>query len=328
MQTSLTQSFLESVTGQQADSILRNCVHCGFCNATCPTYQLTGDELDGPRGRIYLIKQILEGNEPSANTQLHLDRCLTCRNCETTCPSGVQYSQLLDTGRQLTEKIVKRPLSQRLFRTALRKFLLSPLFGLAIKSGRLVRPLMPNTIKQLIPIKNPLPSVSNNKHEMKILLVEGCVQKSLQPSIDAFAINVFNALDITTVKTQSSGCCGALNHHLSAENAALKQIRTNIDTWLPLVESGEVKAITMTASGCGVMIRDYQHILQNDTSYAEKAKRISNAYLDPIEIVQKYNNNNLQSKVKKTHRISPALHLTTWTEDYWADRIIIAHLRT
>ena len=143
MQTSLTSSFLNSEIGQQADNILRNCVHCGFCNATCPTYQITGDELDGPRGRIYLIKQILEGNQPSEKTQLHLDRCLSCRNCETTCPSGVHYSRLLDTGRQLVEESVERPLHKRLFRAALRRFLLSPLFNVAMTTGRAVKPLMP-----------------------------------------------------------------------------------------------------------------------------------------------------------------------------------------
>lgn len=305
MKTSLTPSFLQSDIGQQANDILRNCVHCGFCNATCPTYQITGDELDGPRGRIYLIKQVLEGNKPSAKTQLHLDRCLTCRNCETTCPSGVQYSRLLDTGRQVIEETVERPLSQKLFRTALRHFLLSPLFALAVTTSRVIKPLMPKTIKRSIPSKNPLPQVKNNAHNKKILLIEGCVQKSLQPSIDAAARNVFDSLGLQTIMVPSSGCCGALNHHLSAESAALKQIRTNIDVWLPLLESDEVEAITMTASGCGVMLRDYQHVLRNDAVYAEKAKRVSDAYLDPIEIVHRYNDDKLQNKVKKRIAFHP-----------------------
>lgn len=305
MKTSLTPTFLESDIGQQANDILRNCVHCGFCNATCPTYQITGDELDGPRGRIYLIKQVLEGNEPSAKTQLHLDRCLTCRNCETTCPSGVQYSRLLDTGRQLIEEAVERPVSQRLFRTVLRHFLLSPLFDLAVTTSRVIKPLMPKTIKRSIPSKNPLPQVKNNSHNKKILLIEGCVQKTLQPSIDAAAQNVFDSLGLETIKAPSSGCCGALNHHLSAESAALKQIKMNIDIWLPLIESGEIEAITMTASGCGVMLRDYQHVLRNDAVYAEKAKRVSDAYLDPIEIVDKYNDDKLQNKVKKRIAFHP-----------------------
>ena len=305
MQTSLTPFFLDSAVGQQANDILRNCVHCGFCNATCPTYQITGDELDGPRGRIYLIKQILEGHEPSAKTQLHLDRCLTCRNCETTCPSGVTYSHLLDTGRQLVEDSVKRPFSQRLIRAGLRHFLLSPFFNLAITAGRIVRPLMPKVIKRSIPKKQPTPQIKNSSHDKKILLIEGCVQKSLQPSIDAAAHNVFDSLGLQTIKAQSSGCCGALNHHLSAESAALQQIKTNIDMWLPMIESGEIEAITMTASGCGIMIRDYQNVLKNDSLYTEKAKRISEAYLDPIEIVHKYKNDKLRSSTIKRIAFHP-----------------------
>lgn len=305
MKTSLTPDFLKSEIGQQADSILRNCVHCGFCNATCPTYQITGDELDGPRGRIYQIKQILEGSEPGAHTQLHLDRCLTCRNCETTCPSGVQYSKLLDLGRQLTEHGVTRPLPQRLFRSTLRRFLLSPLFGLFLSIGRTFRPLLPGKLKRSIPAKNVSPKLSVNKHDRKILLIEGCVQKSLQPSIDASAINVFETLGIETIRASSSGCCGALNHHLNAEPDALSQIKANIDAWLPRIESGEVEHITMTASGCGVMVRDYGHMLRNDPDYADKARRISESYLDPIEIVSRYDNGRLNSTTRRRIAFHP-----------------------
>lgn len=305
MKTSLTSAFLASDIGQQADDILRNCVHCGFCNATCPTYQLTGDELDGPRGRIYQIKQILEGNEPGADTLLHLDRCLTCRNCETTCPSGVKYSQLLDTGRKLAEERVRRPLSQKISRAALRYFLLSPFFRLSLNIGRSLRVLLPASIRNAIPQRNPLPALSEGRHERKILLIEGCVQKSLQPAIDIAACNLFDRLRLQTIKVRTAGCCGALNHHLNAEGDAHVQIKANIDNWLPLIESGEVEAITMTASGCGVMIRDYQHVLRNDADYAQKAKTVSQAYLDPIEIVSQQDTSTLQCERAKRIAFHP-----------------------
>ena len=286
MKTTIIPSYLQTSQGQRADKILRNCVHCGFCNATCPTYQVTGDELDGPRGRIYLIKQVLEGNAPSEHTQLHLDRCLTCRNCETTCPSGVHYSRLLDIGRHLVEQSVKRTWSQRVQRSALRSFFLSPLFGPTLQLGRLLRPIMPAAIKKTIPLRNDIATgTSSQAHTRKILLVQGCVQKSLQPAIDVAATRVFGAIGIQTINAATSACCGALSHHLSAEEVALQQIRHNIDSWLPLLEQNDIEAITMTASGCGVMIRDYPHLLADDTEYAVKAKRISEAYRDPIEIV-------------------------------------------
>ena len=286
MKTTIIPSYLETSPGQRADKILRNCVHCGFCNATCPTYQVTGDELDGPRGRIYLIKQVLEGNAPGEHTQLHLDRCLTCRNCETTCPSGVHYSRLLDIGRGLVEHRVKRKWTQRIQRSALRKFFLSPLFGPSLQLGRLLRPAMPAAIKKSIPLRNDIPeSTSSKTHTKKVLLVQGCVQKSLQPAIDVAAARVFDAIGIQAVVAASSDCCGALSHHLGAEQAALQQIRHNIDSWLSLLEQHDTETITMTASGCGVMILDYQHLLADDAEYAEKARRISEAYHDPIEIV-------------------------------------------
>lgn len=300
MKTVITSEFLDTDIGKQADSILRNCVHCGFCNATCPTYQLTGDELDGPRGRIYLIKQVLEGKQPSEKTLLHLDRCLTCRNCETTCPSGVNYSRLLDTGRHLTEEKVNRPLMQKLFRATLRKFLLSPLFYYSLRIARKVRPLLPYLIKRSIPLRNPVPSSHNISSNKKVLLIKGCVQTALQPSIDIAANNVFDQIGLRAIKVASHNCCGALNHHLSADDEAIRQIKTNIDSWLPIIEANDAEAITMTASGCGVMIRDYQHILKNDSDYADKAKIISDAYLDPIEIVLKYNDNMLMNILNKS----------------------------
>ena len=206
MQTSLPQALLATASGMQANEILRSCVHCGFCNATCPTYQLTGDELDGPRGRIYLIKQVLEGNKPTDKTQLHLDRCLTCRACETTCPSGVNYHLLLDTGRELVEQSVPRPLSARLVRRVLRLVLPWPArFTPLLRTGQLLRPLLPAAIKQKIPARSkdqrPRPQ---QQHARRILLLSGCVQDAMSPQINAATIRVLDALGIQTITRSNS----------------------------------------------------------------------------------------------------------------------------
>lgn len=287
MKTVISQNYLDTPVGQRANDILRSCVHCGFCNATCPTYQLLGDELDGPRGRIYLIKQMLEGEPPSAKTRLHLDRCLTCRNCETTCPSGVDYSSLLDTGRKLIAEKVPRPFSQRLMHYSLRKLLLSPtLFSLLLKTGQRFRPLLPAAMQQSIP--RPAPEKltwPEREHARKVILVEGCVQKSLQPDIDKAAARVLDKLHIQSLRINAAGCCGALSHHLNAETEALAYIKRNIDSWWPHIEAGEIEAITMTASGCGVMIQDYAKLLVDDPDYADKAAKISALYKDPCELI-------------------------------------------
>jgi len=287
MKTSITNNYLETPPGQEANRILRNCVHCGFCNATCPTYQLLGDELDGPRGRIYLIKNILEGETPTAKTQLHLDRCLTCRNCETTCPSGVEYGKLIDIGRKLVTDKVNRPIGQQLFRFSLRKFLLSSnLFSLSLRIGQLFRPLLPKNLGQNIPERvSETLSWPTSEHSRKILLVEGCVQSALQPNIDKAAAIVFDHMGIQSIRIKGSGCCGAVSHHLNAEKEAHSYIKRNIDTWWPLVEMESVEAICMTASGCGVMIKDYVNILADDPDYANKAEKISTLYKDPCEII-------------------------------------------
>ncbi len=287
MKTSISKTYLDTPLGQNANRILRNCVHCGFCNATCPTYQLLGNELDGPRGRIYLIKQVLEGQTPSAKTQLHLDRCLTCRNCESTCPSGVQFGQLLDTGRKLVAEQVKRAPAQQLQRLLIRKMLLSPhLFKLALFSGQTLRPLLPGKLKNSIPMKAGTASNwPTATHERKVLLVEGCVQSAIQPDIDRAAARFFDSIGIECLRVPSAGCCGALSHHLDAESEAIRYIKGNIDAWWPLVENKQIEAITMTASGCGVMLKDYAQQLADDKDYAEKAERISALYRDPCEIV-------------------------------------------
>lgn len=286
MQTNISKQFLDNVNTIEAQTILRSCVHCGFCNATCPTYQLLGDELDGPRGRIYLIKQVMEGAEPTRQTQLHLDRCLTCRNCETTCPSGVQYSHLLNIGRAVVNQKVTRSVSQKSLHLLLRKTFLSPLlFSTIIKTGQLFRPLFPSSIKRSIPEVQKKITFQATAHARKVLLVAGCVQSSLKPNTDIAAQVVFDKLNIECVEVPAGGCCGSLSHHLNAESEAKQIIKKNIDSWWPLVDSKSIEAICMTASGCGVAIKEYEQLLVGDKDYADKAKIISALYKDPAEIV-------------------------------------------
>lgn len=300
MKTNIIENFLRTPEGETANKILRSCVHCGFCNATCPTYQLLGDELDGPRGRIYLIKQTLEGQTPTSQTQLHLDRCLTCRNCESTCPSGVQYSELLNIGRSFVNKKVTRSLHQKILHTVIRKTFLSRFsFSTLLRTGQLFRPLLPTSIKQSIPEKQKKIEFKPPPHHRKVLLVAGCVQSSLKPNIDQAAKIVFDNLNIECVEKTAAGCCGSLSHHLNAEDEALKIIKTNIDSWWPLVENKTIEAICMTASGCGVAIKEYEQLLANDINYADKAKIIGELYKDPAEIVSNEVSKNKQSTIKK-----------------------------
>ncbi len=302
MKTNLINDFLQTPDGIEADRILRSCVHCGFCNATCPTYQLLGDELDGPRGRIYLIKQMLEGKVPSRQTQLHLDRCLTCRNCESTCPSGVNYSQLLNIGRAYINKNVSRSLTQRLLNFLLRKLFLSRFsFSLLLKIGQLFKPVLPLKVKQSIPDKQKNLLFTKKQHRRKILLISGCVQPALQPQIDNAAKIIFDRLEIECVEPEVTRCCGSLSHHLNAEDEALKIIRTNIDNWLNIIETQAIEAICMTATGCGVAIKEYQQLLASDKNYAEKAKKISQLYKDPAKIMSDTLNSNQQTLKQLTN---------------------------
>jgi glycolate oxidase iron-sulfur subunit len=285
MQTNLADFIKNTPEGQEADAILRTCVHCGFCTATCPTYQVLGDELDGPRGRIYLIKQVLEGVEPTIRTQQHLDRCLTCRNCESTCPSGVQYGRLVDIGRAVVERKVGRSTKESLQRRILRKGLLSKKsFAVALALGRAAKPLLPASLKAKVQPRRAPGAWPATTHARSMLLLDNCVQDALAPSIDAAAARVLDRAGVTLKRVSAGGCCGALSHHLSAHDEAVTKVRANIDAWMPHVEAG-VEAIVVTASGCSVMVKDYGHFMQHDAAYAEKAARIAALAKDVSEVI-------------------------------------------
>jgi glycolate oxidase iron-sulfur subunit len=303
MQTNLADFIKDTPEGQEADAILRSCVHCGFCTATCPTYQLLGDELDGPRGRIYLIKQVLEGKAATEKTQMHLDRCLTCRNCESTCPSGVQYGRLVDIGRGIVEKQVKRPLAQQLVRTALKEILpRKSVFNPAMKMGQLVRPLLPGVLKNKVPQARPAGVWPSRSHARKMLLLDGCVQPAMSPNINVATARVLDALEVQLIIAPKAGCCGAIRHHLNDQDGALDDMRRNIDAWWPSVEAG-VEAIVMTASGCGVTVKEYGHLLAHDTAYAARATRISELTKDLSEIMPAFEQQ-LAAKVKVKKRVA------------------------
>jgi glycolate oxidase iron-sulfur subunit len=288
VQTKLAEFLRDTPAGSEAAEILGRCVHCGFCTATCPTYRLLGDELDGPRGRIYLIKQVVEGVAPTARTQLHLDRCLTCRACETTCPSGVEYGRLLDIGRELVDREVQRPLRQRVVRTALREVLTRPLlFAMLWRLGQVVRPWLPATLQSKIPRgrdgrKGPL-----RAHARKVLLLSGCVQPAMMPSVNAATARVLDSVGLETVVAPKAGCCGAVRHHAGDPAGALDDARRNIDAWWPLLEAG-AESIVINASACTVMARDYAHLLRHDPAYAEKARVVSERVRDVAQIIEEH----------------------------------------
>jgi glycolate oxidase iron-sulfur subunit len=285
MQTSLAPEFKGTRDGEAAEAILRRCVHCGFCTATCPTYQLLGDELDGPRGRIYLIKQVLEGQRATARTQSHLDRCLTCRNCESTCPSGVEYGHLVDIGRRIVDAQVERPIRERVKRAALAKGLNSPLFAPALKLGQALRFAVPGPLKAKVPARQEAGTRPAPRHARRMLLLEGCVQNAMLPNINNAAARVLDKLGVSLVSAPKAGCCGALNFHLDYQEGGLDDMRRNIDAWWPMVERSQVEAIAMTASGCGVMVKEYGHLLAHDPAYADRAARIAALTRDLSEIV-------------------------------------------
>jgi len=285
MQTAIAPEFAGTADGTEAEAILRKCVHCGFCTATCPTYQLLGDELDGPRGRISLIKQVLEGHAPTRATQLHLDRCLTCRNCETTCPSGVQYGNLVEIGRRIVDERVPRPAGERALRWSLKEGLTSPAFGPAMKLGQVVRGALPAALKAKVPAPTGAQRWPKREHPRKVLLLLGCVQPAMMPNINSATARVLDAAGIQTLVADGAGCCGAIRLHLNDHAGALDHMRRNIDAWWPMVQSGTVEAIVMNASGCGVTVKEYAHSLARDPEYAKKASRIADLTRDLSELL-------------------------------------------
>ena len=303
METTLAPQYAGTSQGLEAQEILRRCVHCGFCTATCPTYQILGDERDSPRGRIYLIKQVVEGAPVTRETQIHLDRCLTCRNCETTCPSGVEYGRLVDIGRDLVEQRVTRPLSERLMRSALKTGLSSPAFAPAMRLGQAVRGVLPAALKAKVPAYRDPGQVPSRIHSRRVFLLRGCVQPAMLPGIDAATRRVLDALGITAEFAPDSGCCGAIRQHLADAQGGLADARRNIDAWWPGIERGDVEAIVINASGCGVMVKDYGHLLARDPLYADKAARISALARDPVELLESLATE-LQSLVSASRRTS------------------------
>ena len=286
MQTHLAPEFQGTADGLAAEAILRKCVHCGFCTATCPTYQLLGDELDGPRGRIYLIKQVLEGQTPTRKTQQHLDRCLTCRNCESTCPSGVDYGHLVDIGRKLVDERVARPAAEKALRWALKEGLPSPLFAPAMKLGQAVRGLLPASLKNKVPAAQDAGIWPARTHARKVLMLAGCVQPAMQPNINSATARVLDVAGIEVVLAAKAACCGAVKFHLNDHDGAKAEMRRNIDAWWPLMQDDSgVEALVMNASGCGVMVKDYGHALQGDPLYAAKAQRVSELTRDLSELL-------------------------------------------
>jgi glycolate oxidase iron-sulfur subunit len=286
MLTHTTEYYLKSPQGKEADAILRSCVHCGFCNATCPTYQLLGDELDGPRGRIYLIKQLFEGHVVSSKTQSHLDRCLTCRSCETTCPSGVQYGRLVDIAREVVDNKVSRSFVERIKRLALRKLLPYPKrFAVLLRAGQLFKPILPASLKQQIPDIQPRPLPHQLQAKPRQMLVlQGCAQSVITPNTNHASTSILHKLGIQLISASKAGCCGAVSQHLSAQEEALNFMRRNIDAWWPFIEQG-IEAIVITASGCGAVIKEYGYLLKQDKLYADKAIKVSQLAKDISEII-------------------------------------------
>ena len=285
MQTKITDSLRQTAEGTEAEAILRQCVHCGFCLATCPTYQVLGNELDSPRGRIYLIKEMLEGNAVTARTQLHLDRCLTCLACETTCPSGVEYGKLLDIGREHVEQHVQRGPTARIARFILRKVLAhARLFATIVRFAQIGRPLLPANLRRKLPARGAARDWPHLRHPRQMLLLDGCVQPALAPTINEAAAKVMDRIGISLLVPDAAGCCGAIAHHMNARSDALHRARRNIDAWWPYIENG-AEALVVTASGCGPTLRDYGRLLRDDSRYVSRAAHLAALVKDISQVV-------------------------------------------
>jgi glycolate oxidase iron-sulfur subunit len=289
MRCQVSGPLADTVSGALAERVVRSCVHCGMCNATCPTYQLTGDELDGPRGRIYLMKQALEGETPTRLTQVHLDRCLTCRACETTCPSGVEYHRLYDVAKKVVDAAAPRPWTERLARWAIRMACIDPrILGGLMALARPFRFALPRALKGKILPKVPAGPAPAGGHARRMALLGGCVQAAAAPHINAANRRVFDAVGITLKETPGVGCCGALSFHLGAAEEGRALARRNIDAWIAELDAG-AEAVIANASGCAAFIRDYPDILAEDPVYAPRARRIAEHLRDPVEILEASN---------------------------------------
>ena len=316
MQTQLSEEFIDAAPAREAAALLRKCVHCGFCNATCPTFQLLGDELDGPRGRIYLIKQVLEGGDVTRSTQLHLDRCLTCLNCQTTCPSGVEYGRLVEIGRTLVDARVRRPALDRAARWLLKEGMTSPLFAPALRLGQALRALLPPFIRNKVPARRPRSAAASGlkispartgHHAAKVLVLQGCVQPAMLPNIDRAAARVLDAAGIEVVYAEGTGCCGALRTHLGDHEGGLEDMRRNVDAWYAQVAAGDVQAIVSSASACALAIKDYARALAHDPQYAAKAARISSLARDLSELLPQMSTP-LKSRIRAMNTGTLAFH--------------------
>ena len=286
MQTNLAPKFQQGRHAEAIETILRNCVHCGFCNATCPTYQLRGDELDGPRGRIYQMKQFFEGEPANAEMLKHLDRCLTCRACETTCPSGVKYSHLLEIGKESIEQELPRPWWDRARRWGIVRFINSGwLFALSIRIGQAFAWMLPAKLQASVPQRQAPVERNNSSHARKVLMLAGCVQPVLTPNTNACASNLLNKFEIEVIEAPGNLCCGAAAFHTSEPEYGMRQVKQLIDSWWPHIEAG-VEAIVVTATGCGASVKDYARLLADDPVYADKAQKVSSLYCDLIEFVE------------------------------------------
>jgi glycolate oxidase iron-sulfur subunit len=287
MRAQLPPALAATLEGARAEAVIRACVHCGMCNAVCPTFQLTGDERDGPRGRIYLMKGALEGETVGPETLLHLDRCLECRACESACPSGVEYHRLLDVGRPFVEARVARPWRERALRWLIRTVApYAQRFRLALAIGRVVAPVLPGGLRRKVPARSPpAPAPPFEGEGRRMQLLAGCVQAAAAPHFNTAAKRVFKTVGVSLAESPAAGCCGAVSFHLDAPDEARAMARRNLDAWTAALDVGD-EAVVVTASGCAAFIRDYPDLLADDAAYAETARRVAALVREPVEVLE------------------------------------------